>query len=118
MSSQDIFLEQALLEEERITTVELETARLHALEHKVDLVDALIACDVISARDIALAKAGICEAPYVEIDQYEASFANTRLLPRAAAEQFRMFPLFKIDDVLTLAMDDPLNLEAMDQARL
>ncbi len=118
MSNQDIFLEQALLEEERITTVELETARRHALERKVDLVDALIACDVISARDIALAKAGICEAPYVEIDQYEPSFANTQLVPRAAAEQFRMFPLFKIDDVLTLAMDDPLNLEAMDQARL
>jgi type IV pilus assembly protein PilB len=33
------------------------------------------------------------------------------------AERYCVFPLFKIDAVLTLAMDDPLNLEAMDQAR-
>ncbi len=79
--------------------------------------DALIATDTINGRNIALAKAGICEAPFVDIEEYEACFANTHLVPRAVAERYCLFPLFKIDAVVTLAMDDPLNLEAMDQAR-
>lgn len=117
MHNQDVFLEQTLLEEGRVTTEQLEEARNYGIEHQVDLVDALISTEAINGRDIALAKAGICEAPFIDLDQYEACFANTQLVPRAVAERYCLFPLFKIDTVLTLAMDDPLNLEAMDQAR-
>ncbi len=117
MHNQDVFLEQTLLEEGRVTTEQLDVARRYGIEHQVDLVDALICTNAINGRDIALAKAGICEAPFVDLEQYEACFANTQLVPRAVAERYCLFPLFKIDTVLTLAMDDPLNLEAMDQAR-
>src|SRR5262245_18949601 len=117
MHNQDVFLEQTLLEEGRVTREQLEAARRYAAEHQVDLVDGLIGSRAISGRDIALAKAGICEAPFVNLDEYEACFANTQYVPRPVAERYCIFPLFKIDAVLTLAMDDPLNLEAMDQAR-
>ncbi|MHC4081371.1 MAG: GspE/PulE family protein [Planctomycetota bacterium] len=117
MHNQDVFLEQTLLEEARVSAEELETARRYSIEHQVDLVDALISTETISGREVALVKAGICEAPFVNLDDFEACFANTQLVPRAVAERYCLFPLFKIDNVLTLAMDDPLNLEAMDQAR-
>ncbi len=117
MHNQDVFLEQTLLEEGRVTAEQLEGARRYGIEHQVDLVDALISTAAIRGRDIALAKAGICEAPFADLEEYEACFANTQLVPRAVAERYCLFPLFKIDNVLTLAMDDPLNLEAMDQAR-
>jgi type IV pilus assembly protein PilB len=117
MHNQDVFLEQTLLEEQRVSAEELETARRYSIEHQVDLVDALISTETISGREVALVKAGICEAPFVNLDDFEACFANTQLVPRAVAERYCLFPLFKIDNVLTLAMDDPLNLEAMDQAR-
>jgi type IV pilus assembly protein PilB len=117
MHNQDVFLEQTLLEEARVSAEELETARRYSIEHQVDLVDAMISTETISGREVALVKAGICEAPFVNLDDFEACFANTQLVPRAVAERYCLFPLFKIDNVLTLAMDDPLNLEAMDQAR-
>jgi type IV pilus assembly protein PilB len=117
MHNQDVFLEQTLLEEGRVSAEELETARRYSIEHQVDLVDALISTQTISGREVALVKAGICEAPFVNLDEFEACFTNTQLVPRAVAERYCLFPLFKIDNVLTLAMDDPLNLEAMDQAR-
>ncbi len=117
MHNQDVFLEQTLLEEGRVSREQLEAARRYAAEHQVDLVDGLIGSRAVNGREIAMAKAGICEAPFVNIDEYEACFANTHLVPRAVAERYCVFPLFKIDAVLTLAMDDPLNLEAMDQAR-
>jgi type IV pilus assembly protein PilB len=118
MHNQDVFLEQSLLEEGNLTDEQLKAAQEYAQEREVDLVDALIKTEAASARTIALAKAGICEAPYVDLSEYNVNFANTQVVPRSVAERFILFPLFKIDDVLTLAMDDPLNLEAMDQARL
>ena len=117
MHNQDVFLEQTLLEEGRVTAEHLEEARRYGIEHQVDLVDALISTGAIHGREIALAKAGICEAPFAALEEFEACFTNTQLVPRAVAERYCLFPLFKIDNVLTLAMDDPLNLEAMDQAR-
>ncbi len=117
MHNQDVFLEQTLLEEGRVTAEQLEEARRYGIEHQVDLVDALISTEAIHGREIALAKAGICEAPFAALEEFEACFTNTQLVPRAVAERYCLFPLFKIDNVLTLAMDDPLNLEAMDQAR-
>ena len=117
MHNQDVFLEQTLLEEGRVTAEQLEEARRYGIEHQVDLVDSLISTKAIHGREIALAKAGICEAPFAALEEFEACFTNTQLVPRAVAERYCLFPLFKVDNVLTLAMDDPLNLEAMDQAR-
>ena len=117
MGSQDLFLEQTLVEEGKLTDEQLAKTQSYAAENKVDLVDALIKTEVTSGRDIALAKAAICEAPFIDLGEYNVYFANTKIVPRAVADRFLLFPLFKIDDVLTLAMDDPLDLEAMDQAR-
>jgi type II secretory ATPase GspE/PulE/Tfp pilus assembly ATPase PilB-like protein len=117
MQSHDLFLERALLEESRLTQQSLESARRHALEHQTDLVDALMALELVDSRTIALTRADICEAPFIELADYDACYANTRIIPRAVAERHCLFPLFMLDGVLTLAMDDPLNLEAMDQVR-
>ena len=86
MHNQDVFLEQTLLEEGRITAEQLEDARRYGIEHQVDLVDALISTETISGRDVALAKASICEAPFVDIEEFEACFANTHFVPRSVAE--------------------------------
>ena len=44
-------------------------------------------------------------------------FDNTKIVPQTVAARYCVFPLFIIDDVLTLAADDPLNLDAIDQVR-
>ncbi len=117
MHNQDVFLEQALLAEGRIDRAQLEAARRHAVGKSVDLVDALVATEAVDPRDVALTRADLCEVPFVDLAGYQISFGNTRLVPRAVAERFIVVPLFRVDDVLTLAMDDPLNLEALDQVR-
>ena len=117
MNSQDVFLERALLEEERITNAQLEVARRHAREHEVDLQDALVATSAISCADLAMTKADVCEVPFIDLNEFEVCFANTGIVARSLAERYLLFPLFLIDGVLTLAADDPLNLEAMDQIR-
>lgn len=117
MRDQDVFLERALQREGFVSAERLEEVRRHARSNDVDLVDALTATETLTARDIALVKADLCETPYVNLADYEPNLENTRLVPRTLAEHHRVFPLFVLDDVLTLAMDDPLDLEAADQIR-
>jgi type II secretory ATPase GspE/PulE/Tfp pilus assembly ATPase PilB-like protein len=121
MHDQDLFLEKALLAEDRVSRAQLEAARRYVAEQpqggEVDLVEALIATEALTGREIALVKADVCEAPFVNLADYEPCYANTALLPRSIADRYCAFPLFMVNGVLTLAMDDPLNLEATDQVR-
>jgi type IV pilus assembly protein PilB len=117
MPDQSLFLERALLDAELVTTDQVQAARQYAADQDVDLAEALVRSEALSRRQISLVQADICEMPFVDLDDYVPSFANTALVPRAVAERYTLFPLFMIDGVLTLGMDDPLNLEAADQVR-
>lgn len=117
MLDQDVFLQRALIEEGLIDNDRLDAARRYGAEHGVDLVDALVQTETLTSRQIALTKADVCEAPFVELTDFETCYANATIVPRNVAERHCAFPLFLIEGVLTLAMDDPLNLEATDQIR-
>ncbi|MBT8486816.1 MAG: Flp pilus assembly complex ATPase component TadA [Phycisphaerales bacterium] len=117
MADQDVFLQRALMQEGLLNAEQLDAARRYSAEHGVDLVEGLVATEVVTSRQIALIKADVCEVPYVELGDYETCYANTALIPREISERYGAFPLFMIDGVLTVAMDDPLNLDATDQIR-
>jgi type IV pilus assembly protein PilB len=117
VADQDVFLQRALLEDGLVDNEQLDAARRHAAEHDVDLVDALVATEAVTSRQIALTKADICEVPYIELADYEPCYANTTLVPRAICERHCAFPLFMLEGVLTVVMDDPLDLDATDQIR-
>jgi len=117
MRDRDVFLERALVEEGLITSAQVAIARAFARENELDLVDALTKSKILGSRDIALTRASVCEATFVELSDFEPCFANTQAIPRSMADRFCAFPLFLTDGVLTLAIDDPLDLEATDQVR-
>ena len=117
MRDLDLFLEQSLLEQGLVQSDQMKIVHAYASENGVDLVDALTGSETLDGRMVALIRANICEVPFVDLNDYEPSFVNTRLLPHSFVERYHAYPLFTIDGVLTLAMDDPLNLEATDQAR-
>jgi type IV pilus assembly protein PilB len=117
MHDQDVFLERALLAEKLIDQTQMVAVKRHCAENDTDLVDGLVATETLSSRQLGLVRAEITETPFVDLDEYEPCFANTSLVPRSLAERHTVFPLFMIDNVLTLAMDDPLNLQAADQIR-
>jgi type II secretory ATPase GspE/PulE/Tfp pilus assembly ATPase PilB-like protein len=113
----DVFLERALIDLGLLGREQLDAARRHGAEARLDLVDALVAKELISSRRLALVRADICEAPFADLSDFEPFYANTKALPRSVAERRCAFPLFIIDGVMTVAMDDPLDLEATDQIR-
>ena len=96
---------------------DVKRATEHAVAAGGDVLDSLVALGIVTARRLAIAKAKICEYPFVDLAHFEIDFRNTKLVPRGLAERLTVFPLFVVDGIATVAMLDPLNLQAIDQVR-
>jgi len=55
--------------------------------------------------------------PHVNLKEYLIDPEIIRLVPEKIARQHRILPLFKIENVLTVAMADPLDVMALDSVR-
>lgn len=111
------FLVRSLLAEKMISEIDVQRANESAAAKGIDSVDALVTLGIISSRRIAIERAKICEYPFVDLTHYDVDFHNTRLMPRSVAEKLVVYPLFCFEGVSTVAMLDPLNLQAIDQVR-
>jgi type IV pilus assembly protein PilB len=57
------------------------------------------------------------EIPRVDLASYLIDQKTVDLVPISAAKKYKIMPLFKIGDVLTIAMADPFDIVALDEAR-
>jgi len=55
--------------------------------------------------------------PYVDLDTYLIDDKIVKMIPDELARRHNLIPLFKIGTTLTVAMDNPLNLIALDEVR-
>lgn len=109
------FIIQALIEDGKLSAVSADEMRRFIIENECSIEDATIRLKKVSTRDLAIAKASICEYPFVDLSMVDTDIRNSRRLPKALAERLIAFPLYVLGDVATVAMEDPLDLQAMDQ---
>jgi len=100
-----------------IREAEVQRATEHAASRGGVVLESLVALSIVPSRRLAIARAKVCEYPFVDLGLFEIDNRNTRHVPRAMAEKLTAFPLFVLDGVATVAMLDPLNLQAIDQLR-
>lgn len=55
--------------------------------------------------------------PYVDLDSYLIDDKAVKIVPEDIARRHTIIPIFKIGDRLTVAMENPLNLPALDELR-
>ena len=55
--------------------------------------------------------------PFVSLRDYSIDPEVTKIVPMSLAQKYRCMPLFKIEDTLTIAMADPLDVFAIDEIR-
>jgi len=111
------FVVRTLLADGLVQDADIRRATEHAVTTGGELLDSLVALGAVTGRKLAIAKAKICEYPFVDLSHYEIDFQNTRLIPRGVAERLVVYPLFCQSGATTVAMLDPLNLQAVDQVR-
>jgi len=111
------YLVRCLIEEGMATQADIDIASAEARTKSCSIEEALVSCGAVSCKDLAIARAILCEYPFVEIESYDIDIHHASLLPRSTAEHLVAFPLFVGDGLATVGMLDPLNLRAIDQLR-
>ena len=111
------FVIRTLMADGVIKDADVKRATEHSMAAGGDLVDSLVALNLVSSRRVAIARAKLCEYPFVDINHYEVDIRHAAYMPRTVAERLVAFPLFVVDGTATVAMLDPLNLQAIDQIR-
>ena len=106
-----------LLDRGDITEADLSEAYRYSATRQITTMKALVEMGAATHRAIALARARVSEHPFVDVARFAINRENASLIPRRLAERAGVFPLFVVDGVLTVAMLDPLDLQALELIR-
>ena len=72
----------------------------------------LIDLGYVNERDIVAALVVQCHVPYIAVDRYEIDQDIIELIPGDIAKKYRIIPLDRVSNVLSVAMSDPMDTEA------
>ena len=117
MLSHKDFVVAYMIEEGILSPEALDRATRHAAENKCTIPEAAVTLGAVTKRQVAIARAAVCECPFVDLEHYDLDLKNAVLLPRSAADRQLAFPLFNLGKSITVGMADPMDLNAIDRLR-
>jgi type IV pilus assembly protein PilB len=106
-----------LLKQNLITQAQVEKAEDEVKRTGIKLEKALEKLGFITEEDIAEARANASGFLYMNLEDYVIDAELTKLIPESVAIKYKVVPLFKIMDTLTVAMVDPSDIQALDYIR-
>ncbi len=118
-SNDDYVLE--VLQEENLVTPEAVSEAMEALAAGAkggSVVDYLVQTESLREKDILHAVAQRFGMETVDLDEETVAAESIALLDEGLARRYRVIPLFKHDNTLTVALGDPLDVETLDSLRL
>ena len=93
----------------------VEKAQELANAQNINIGQALINSNVLSEETLLKFLESKLHIPYVNLDDYTLDKNCLQYINLIDARKYKIIPLFKIEDVLTVAMADPLDLFAIDK---
>lgn len=112
MKAIDILLKKGILTDEQ-----LDAARKEVQKTGVPLENAIIRLGFITQEDMAKVVADEVGIPYMDLTEYIIDPEVIKYIPEQLAKQYKIVPLFKIGNSLTIAVKDPLDIISMDEIR-
>lgn len=103
-------LKHDLVKEGLVTYDELTRAQEISQAQRVNLAQALIKSNILTEEDLLKFIETKLHIPYVNLDDYTLDERLLGYIAAVDAKKYRVIPLFKIEDVLTVAMCDPMDL--------
>lgn len=93
----------------------IEKAQELALAQNINVGQALINSNVLTEDALLKFLEAKLHIPYVNLDDYTLDKNCLKYINLTDAKKYKIIPLFKIEEVLTVAMADPLDLFAIDR---
>ncbi len=78
----------------------------------------LVSQDIVNEQELLLFLSRELSLPFLDLDRYRVFPENKDLLPRELAYRYKVLPLSRIGEVLTIATANPLDLVALDDLKL
>jgi hypothetical protein len=113
-----------LVETNAISETQLQLAVDHHRRTGLRLGDALLQLAFVNEETLKHALCTQLDVAFVDLDRFSIDRGLAALVPKAYAQQHRVLPVARVDDVLTAALADPTdgwvaeNLEAMTGCRV
>src|SRR5437773_2130056 len=100
-----------------VTEEQLGPVRQEADSTGEGVVDTLVARKVISAAQVAQAKASQFGVEFVNIGEMRLSDEVISAVPRHIAKKYNVVPIYRHDNTVTVALSDPSDLDTLDSLR-
>ncbi len=107
-------LGEMLVDAGLITTEQVNKALEFSRKNGVRLGKALIRMNILEEPDIIKTLSKQLKIPYVDVGNILFDPEIVTLIPEAFAKKNKVIPLFLVDDTLTVAVSDPLNVYIID----
>jgi len=109
----DALLKRGLLKEE-----DLKTAQSMQGRDGDRIEDILIEKGYVSERNLISVMSDLLNIPFIDLTKYKLVPDDVETISREVASNFKVIPLARIGDVLTVVMADPLDVVALDDLKL
>ncbi|MCK5880118.1 MAG: Flp pilus assembly complex ATPase component TadA, partial [Holophagae bacterium] len=107
-------LGEMLIEAGLITNDQVEKALEYSRKNAIRLGKALIRMNIIEEDDIIKTISQQLNIPYVDVGNILFDPETVTLVPEVFAKKNKLIPLFLVDNTLTVAISDPLNVYIID----
>src|SRR5438093_4604022 len=97
-----------------VSAEQLGQARTEAQNAGVGVVDLMMANKLVRPADVTQAKAAHFGAEVVNLSEVKVADDVISVIPRHIARKYRVIPVFKHDNTLTVALADPSDLDTID----
>jgi general secretion pathway protein E/type IV pilus assembly protein PilB len=114
VAEKDDYLVDILVDLGFVTPDQVAQLRPEAQSAGVGLVDLMLANKLIRPADVTQAKAAHFGAEVVNLNDIKITDDVISTIPRHIARKYRVVPVFKHDNTLTVALADPSDLDTID----
>jgi type IV pilus assembly protein PilB len=114
VAEKDDYLVDMLVDLGFVTAPQVQALRVEANAAGVGVVDLMLANKVIRPVDVTQAKAAHFGVEVVNLSEVPIADDVIATVPRHIAKKYRIVPVFKHGDTLTIAVADPSDLDTLD----
>lgn len=105
---EDILFSQELLTKEQLSSIKLESINTGSPAEKI-----ILTHNIVPADKLAAARATLLHVPFIKLEGRAIGTDILNLIPEQVARRYKLVPFDKQKDELSVAMEDPLDLQVI-----
>ncbi len=117
MPAQDEYIVEILRDVGLVSHEDILKAKERSRTDEIGLVDALIKMGRLSAKDVSKALASQFNMDMIDLAEYRVPDDVVALVPKHVARRYKIVPVGKHDNTLTVAISDPMDVDTVDSLR-